>query len=155
MAENLSLNETRVCEPTSVRLPSPSSGTPSGRHRCTSRATWPAKSLPTPSIAAPTASSSCSGMQSEGNSLGPRVRAANSCYYVHHLGWVGLTCILSVPLSAQLCLGLWEFGRSGGSAWQDGGTHNSKSSQPNPGPPAVGTPCRYVLISGRWQGKIC
>ena len=39
-------------------------------------------------------------------------------YRVSHLvvDWVGLTWILSVPLSARFCLGWWEFGRSGWAA---------------------------------------
>ena len=54
-------------------------------------------------------------------------------YRVSHLlvDWVGLTWILSVPLSAQFCLCLWKFGESGWAGGQDGGTHKSKS-QPNP-----------------------
>ena len=44
--------------------------------------------------------------------------------------WVLLTWISSVPLSARLCLGWWDFGRSGWVAGQDGGTKKSKSIQP-------------------------
>ena len=44
------------------------------------------------------------------------------------VGWVDLN--LSVPLSAQFCLGGGEFGRSGWAAGQDGGTQKSKSTQP-------------------------
>ena len=40
--------------------------------------------------------------------------------------WVGLTLILSVPLSAQLCLGWWEIGRTGWAAGQDGGISQIK-----------------------------
>ena len=36
-----------------------------------------------------------------------------------------------VPLSAQLCLGLWEFGRSGLAAGHNGGTAKSKSTKPS------------------------
>ena len=46
--------------------------------------------------------------------------------------WVWMTLILSVPLAARFCLGWWEFGRSG---WV------TKSSRPNPGARADGTPC--------------
>ena len=52
------------CEPTAAFLRGPS-GTPSGRRRYTWRATWPARSRRTPSTAAPTASSSSSGMRGE------------------------------------------------------------------------------------------
>ena len=42
-------------------------------------------------------------------------------YRVFHLlvDWVGLTGILTVPLSAQFCLGRWEFGRSNWEAGQN------------------------------------
>ena len=43
---------------------------------------------------------------------------------------VWLTWILVVPLSAQLCLGWWEFGRSGLADEQRGGTLKSKSTKP-------------------------
>ena len=43
--------------------------------------------------------------------------------------WVWLTWILIVPLPAQLCLGWWEFGRSGLAAWQSGETQESKSTK--------------------------
>ena len=43
--------------------------------------------------------------------------------------WVLLTLISSVPLSALLCLGWWEIGRSGWADGQDGGTQKSKSTQ--------------------------
>ena len=43
---------------------------------------------------------------------------------------VRLTWILSVSLSAQFCLGWWEFCRSGWAAGQDSGTPKSKSAQP-------------------------
>ena len=39
--------------------------------------------------------------------------------------WVWLTWILILPLSAQLCLGWWGFGRSGLAAWQNGGALES------------------------------
>ena len=39
---------------------------------------------------------------------------------------VGLTWILTVPLSARFCLGWWEFGRRGWAAGQDGGTSQIK-----------------------------
>ena len=39
---------------------------------------------------------------------------------------VGLTLILGVLLSAQFCLGLWEFGRSSCAADQDVGTYQIK-----------------------------
>ena len=40
-------------------------------------------------------------------------------YRVSHLlvDWIGLTWCLSVLLSAQVCLGWWEFGRSGWAQW--------------------------------------
>ena len=43
--------------------------------------------------------------------------------------WDGFTLILSVPLSAQFCLGWWDLGRSSWAAGQDGGTPKSKSTQ--------------------------
>ena len=46
----------------------------------------------------------------------------------HRLGF--LTRNLIVPLSAQFCLGRWEFGRSGLAAEQNGGTLKSKSTKP-------------------------
>ena len=51
--------------------------------------------------------------------------------------WVGLTWILSVPLSAQFCLGGWEFGRSSWARW----VAHPNQRQPNPGPRTHGTPC--------------
>ena len=47
---------------------------------------------------------------------------------VADLGWVGMN--FKVPLSAQFCLGCWEFDRTGCAARQDHGTSESKPNQP-------------------------
>ena len=46
------------------------------------------------------------------------------------LGWLDFNFECSIALSAQFCLGWWEFGRSSWAAGQDGGTPKSKLIQP-------------------------
>ena len=60
---------------------------------------------------------------------------------------VGLTWILTVPLSARFCLGWWEFGRRGWARWWN----IPNQSQRNPSSTGDGSPCTcpadYIITS--------
>ena len=88
----------------------------------------------------------CDMCGATGDDAHTRYGLVTGLFIYHSETWVGLTCILDVPLSAQFGFGWWEFGRKRGAARQTWYNCNIQISVSPTCLRADETPCTYRVL---------